>query len=104
MHNMIIKNKNNARLEDYFDVITIPIRRDLSIDRYTHGSREIENENVHYRLHSDFIKHLWLWKTIVSCNEDINFVPTYFTCNQNCSILQHFHIPQLYNLYLLVES
>jgi hypothetical protein len=55
-------------------------------------------------LHSDFIKHLWLWKTIVSCNEDINFVPTYFTCNQNCSILQHFHIPQLYNLYLLVES
>jgi hypothetical protein len=58
MHNMIIKNKNNARLEDYFDVITIPIRRDLSIDRYTHGSREIENENVHYRLHSDFIKHL----------------------------------------------
>lgn len=58
MHNMIIKDKTNARLEDYFDAITIPIRRDLTIDRYTHGSREIENANVHYRLHNDFIKHL----------------------------------------------
>ncbi len=60
MHNVIIKYKDNARLEDYFDVITIPIRCALTIDKYTHGSREIENANAHYRLHNDFIKHLWL--------------------------------------------
>jgi len=78
MHNVIIKDKDNARVEDYFDAITIPIRRDLTIDKYTHGSREIENANAHYRLHNDFIKHLWLWKAIVRCNEDTNFAPTYF--------------------------
>jgi len=61
MHNVIIKDKDNARLEDYFDVITIPIRRDLTIDKYTHGSRKIfENANAHYRLHNDFTNHLWL--------------------------------------------
>jgi hypothetical protein len=60
MHNVIIKDKDNARLEDYFNAITIPIRRDLTIDKYTHGSKEIENANVHYRLHNGFIKHLWL--------------------------------------------
>jgi hypothetical protein len=77
MHNVIIKDKDNAKLEDYFDAITIPIRCDLIIDKYTHGSREIVNANAHYRSHNDFIKHLWLCKAIVRCNKYTNFLPTY---------------------------
>jgi hypothetical protein len=59
---MIIKNEKNARLEVCFDNTTIPIRCGLAIDEYTHGSRQIENPNIHYTLHNDLIENLWVPK------------------------------------------
>ncbi len=62
MHYMIIEDEENVRLEICFDTITIPIKCDLTIDEYTHGNRKIENPNVHYKLHNDFTKYLWVLK------------------------------------------
>jgi hypothetical protein len=73
MHNIIIKNKNNAGLGDYFDATTIPITGGLTIDKYTHENRKIENANVHYKLHNDLIEHLWDLKNN-KYNESVNFV------------------------------
>jgi hypothetical protein len=41
MHNMIIKDQKNVRLEVCFDTTTIPIKCGFTIDEYTHGSEKI---------------------------------------------------------------
>jgi hypothetical protein len=50
MHNMIIKDEKNVRLQVCFDITIIAIKCSLTIDEYTHGSRKIENPNVHCKL------------------------------------------------------
>jgi hypothetical protein len=87
---MIIKNENNARLGDYFDVTTIPITHDYTIDKYTHDNRKIENANAHYKLHNDLIEHLWALRGN-KYNESVNFaiyVP--LPLIEHCFTGQHF--------------
>ncbi len=89
MHNMIIKNENNARLEDYFDATTNPITHNLAIDKYTHDNKEIENANAHYKLHNDLIEHLWALKSN-KYNESANFaIYMFLPLIEHCSTLQH---------------
>jgi hypothetical protein len=87
---MIIKDENNARLGDYFDATTIPITHDCTIDEYTHDNRKIENANTHYKLHNDFIKHLWALRSN-KYNESANFaIYMPLPIIKHCSIVQHF--------------
>jgi len=64
---MIIEDEENARLEICFDTTIIPIKCGLTIDEYTRGNRKIEDPYVHYKLHNDFTKYLWVLK----CNSEV---------------------------------
>jgi hypothetical protein len=87
---MIIKCENNARLGCYFDVTTIPITHNLTINKYTHGNKEIENANAHYRLHIDLIEHLWALGSN-KYSENVNFaIYLPLLLIKHCSTLQHF--------------
>lgn len=46
MHNMIIEDEENVRLEVVFDVANIPTRCEFTIDYYTQGNRKIKKMQI----------------------------------------------------------
>jgi len=62
LHNMIIKNEHDDQVEGIELVIDIQFNWRLYFEMFRQGTKEIENANLHFKLHNDLIEYLWQWK------------------------------------------
>ncbi len=62
LHNMIIKNEYDDQVEGVELVINIQFNWRLSFEMFRQGTKQIENANLHFRLHNDVIEYLWQLK------------------------------------------
>ncbi len=62
LHNMIIKNEHDDQVEGVELVIDIRFNWRLSFEMFRQGTKEIENANLHFKLHNDLIEYLWQLK------------------------------------------
>ncbi len=62
LHNMIIKNEHDDQVDGIELVIDIQFNWKLSFEMFRQGTKEIENANLHFKLHNDLIEYLWQLK------------------------------------------
>ena len=62
LHDMIIDDEKALELEDLNLRGPVVLSRGLTFEDLMMGTREIENEDIHYSLSGDLIQHLWALK------------------------------------------